>query len=178
MISPDQAEAYRQQRAVQQAEIVTGLQRVLERATQIDSTLADALTRTTTTLTDARTALVAATGRPVPEPPGSGGPQANTDWWNQLTPAERDQVLTQHPEWVGNRDGIPATIRDQANRVLLQREYDRIDRDLTDATARWQAGFDQAETREQNQLRERVEVLQTKRDALEAIRDTLGRGDR
>ncbi|MDH6131400.1 hypothetical protein P3T37_000769 [Kitasatospora sp. MAA4] len=40
-------------------------------------------------------------------------------WWNQLTPAEQQRLIETHPDLIGNRDGIPSLVRDQANRINL-----------------------------------------------------------
>ncbi|MFH9354310.1 alpha/beta hydrolase [Kitasatospora sp. NPDC017646] len=40
-------------------------------------------------------------------------------WWNAL-PADKQQwLIHEHPDLVGNRDGVPAAARNQANRILL-----------------------------------------------------------
>jgi hypothetical protein len=42
-------------------------------------------------------------------------------------PAElRPQLIQQHPELIGNRDGIPVTARDQANRILIGRQREAL----------------------------------------------------
>ncbi|MFF7360269.1 alpha/beta hydrolase [Streptomyces sp. NPDC008125] len=41
-------------------------------------------------------------------------------WWDGLSPAERGRYLELSPERIGNLDGIPAAVRDQANRRNLQ----------------------------------------------------------
>ncbi|GAA3608160.1 hypothetical protein GCM10022199_09910 [Marihabitans asiaticum] len=64
----------------------------------------------------------AASPRPLDQltPPASGSaPVDNATWWAGLMPAERASVLAAHPEWLGNRDGIPFDVRDQANRAYL-----------------------------------------------------------
>ncbi|HYY10476.1 MAG TPA: alpha/beta hydrolase [Kineosporiaceae bacterium] len=43
----------------------------------------------------------------------------NAAWWSALGPGEQEQVLLEHPEWLGNRDGIDAQARDRANRLLV-----------------------------------------------------------
>lgn len=74
----------------------------------------------------AATALAGA--HAVPAPPATQiAPQDPLDayrssaWWLSLRPEQRRQVLREHPEWIGNRDGIPAAARHEANLVLLDR---------------------------------------------------------
>ncbi len=43
-------------------------------------------------------------------------------WWGGLTSAEQEQAIAEHPDLVGATDGLPAWARDQANRMLLDRE--------------------------------------------------------
>jgi uncharacterized protein YukE len=54
-----------------------------------------------------------------PPPQASTSPADNATWWASLSPAEQAAVLAAHPEWLGNRDGIPFDVRDQANRAYL-----------------------------------------------------------
>jgi uncharacterized protein YukE len=52
-------------------------------------------------------------------PPTHGSPGENASWWRSLSQLEQERVITEHPEWIGNRDGVPFTARDEANRALL-----------------------------------------------------------
>ncbi|MFB7663719.1 alpha/beta hydrolase [Kitasatospora sp. NPDC056138] len=45
-------------------------------------------------------------------------------WWQSLTPAEQQKLIADHPDLLGNRDGIPSAVRDQANRIVLPRLLD------------------------------------------------------
>ncbi|MGW5970606.1 alpha/beta hydrolase [Streptomyces sp. NPDC055186] len=47
-------------------------------------------------------------------------PAARKDWWDHLTPEQRDEYLAIYPDVIGNLDGIPATARDEANRENIQ----------------------------------------------------------
>lgn len=54
--------------------------------------------------------------------PGADAPPAEVNaWWNGLPTDERQRLIEDRPDLIGNRDGIPATARDQANRILLPR---------------------------------------------------------
>ncbi|WP_245535323.1 alpha/beta hydrolase [Segniliparus rotundus] len=77
----------------------------------------------------------------MPEPPkapgGHADPSYNAGWWKDLTPEQRRRVLDLHPEWVGNLDGVPASVHDEANRKMLpgdiarlQAEVDRLQKQL------------------------------------------------
>ncbi|MEU3251892.1 alpha/beta hydrolase [Streptomyces sp. NPDC006997] len=56
-------------------------------------------------------------------PPKDGKPQANADWWQGLSAEEREAYLSLRPDLVGQLDGLPADIRDEANRVVLDEKH-------------------------------------------------------
>lgn len=66
--------------------------------------------------TDVADAVLARPGSPT----SGGSPADVAAWWDDLTPDERLAVLAAHPEAVGGADGIPADVRDRANRLLLE----------------------------------------------------------
>ncbi|ANP49171.1 hypothetical protein J2Z21_002222 [Streptomyces griseochromogenes] len=55
----------------------------------------------------------------LPHPPKDGSPKDNAAWWKGLTDEQRSDYLAVHPDSVGALDGLPATVRDQANRTVL-----------------------------------------------------------
>ncbi|MFF5976067.1 alpha/beta hydrolase [Streptomyces sp. NPDC012769] len=64
-------------------------------------------------------------------PPENNWPQDNANWWNGLTDEQREAYISMHPASVGALDGLPSTVRDEANRTVLaeqraarQLEYD------------------------------------------------------
>ena len=52
-------------------------------------------------------------------PPKDGDPAHNKDWWKGLSEQERNDYVAMYPASVGALDGIPASVRDGANRVVL-----------------------------------------------------------
>lgn len=70
------------------------------------------------------------------EPPSTGTPSQNAGWWASLSPAEQERVLKEHPEWVGNRDGVPFSARDRANRSLLPRYREDLKKQQDDVMRR------------------------------------------
>lgn len=143
-------------------EIRTLLDGVLRRAAEIDTALSG---------------LLAVAGQvedgpagPGPAPPALPGPprpgappRQSTAWWDGLSAAEQNRVVAEHPGWVGNRDGIPAAVRDRANRDLLGTETARLDRALADATRRRASPDGTAGTAGE------IERLQGQHDALRAV---------
>jgi len=65
-------------------------------------------------------------GPPLMAPPLRGSPGDNAAWWKALSPQQQRLVLDEHPEWIGNRDGVDFTARDQANRTLRNIDRGRL----------------------------------------------------
>ncbi|AUY50826.1 alpha/beta hydrolase [Streptomyces sp. CB01881] len=65
-------------------------------------------------------------------------PAAGTDpnsvkaWWNGLTDAQQQRMILNHPDQVGNLDGIPAAARNQANRTNLKNLIQDRQRQIAD----------------------------------------------
>lgn len=95
------------------------------------------------------------------KPPGGASPAEVNEWWDGLTEEQRQAVIAAAPGSVGNLDGIPATDRDAANTVAL-------DRDLADWGAAEDAGVITDEERT---------WLENARAAQEAIDRIEGRDD-
>ncbi|GAA2417035.1 hypothetical protein GCM10010420_54150 [Streptomyces glaucosporus] len=57
--------------------------------------------------------------------PQGKSPEENAKWWKGLTDEERDAYVSLYPASVGALDGLPAEVRDGANRVVLQEEQAR-----------------------------------------------------
>ncbi|PRH76191.1 hypothetical protein C6N75_26975 [Streptomyces solincola] len=51
--------------------------------------------------------------------PYEGSPAERKAWWDALPDEQRQEFLRIAPDLIGDLDGIPATIRDQANRTYL-----------------------------------------------------------
>lgn len=73
-------------------------------------------------------------------PPENATPEQNSAYWNALSDQQRREVIDQHPEWVGNRDGIPSSARHEANvnrlddeRARLILERDRLQREVDES---------------------------------------------
>ncbi|MFE3292762.1 alpha/beta hydrolase [Rhodococcus sp. NPDC059234] len=65
---------------------------------------------------------------PASPPSKEWTPEENSRYWSDLSEEQRRWVLAEHPEWVGNRDGIPAHVRDEANRAVLAANRQRLER--------------------------------------------------
>lgn len=119
----------------------------------------------------------------LPEP---GSPPAEVArWWNTLDDTARTALLAEHPDRIGALDGVPATVRDLANRELLDVERRRLD----DVAAQLRAQLDGMWLGDTVLGRVGVtgwftdadaglEQTSKKIAALDAIDETLARGDR
>ena len=66
----------------------------------------------------------------LPTVPSDGGPEAVSAWWRSLSEVDRDLLLHQHPERLGGLNGLPAHVRDLANRNRLAEERHRAEEQL------------------------------------------------
>lgn len=53
------------------------------------------------------------------QPPDRATDTEVNQWWDSLSEEERNRIIVERPEWVGNLDGVPGTARDSANRNRL-----------------------------------------------------------
>lgn len=119
--------------------------KALARAVEVDEAYGkrlDALTNGTYTCVE-----TSGTHSPgLPNQPQAGwSPTQVAFWWASLTQAEKQAIITEHPEWIGNLDGIDMASRSQANLNRLptelaaaQAEYDRVKKEYDD----WQKDHD------------------------------------
>lgn len=83
-------------------------------------------------------------------PSAGDGPEKMAEWWAGLTEAEQDALIAAYPERFGSADGLPASARDDANRLLL-------DSDLTELRMKKQAGTLTADERQRLENAEAAE---------------------
>lgn len=103
-------------------------------------------------------------------------PEELKKWWASLTPQQRTDILTEHPELVAGEDGIPAADRDQANRVLLGREQQRVGTRLDEIAER--LDDEKVPESERKALEEeKKKLLDTKR-GLDAVDNRLNATDK
>ncbi|MFI1797025.1 alpha/beta hydrolase [Streptomyces sp. NPDC020379] len=57
-------------------------------------------------------------------------PKENADWWAKRTQAEKDECVALYPASIGALDGLPAVVRDDANRMVLSETRQDIDRQI------------------------------------------------
>jgi Alpha/beta hydrolase len=115
------------------------LQGVLDRAVESDERCA---TTIGINLPDPRTGFGSLSLRPVSQQDlegQKGRPPGDVHaWWESLTPEQQEQAIQDHPELVGWLDGVPATDRDVANRITLDRNLDDLTSQRNSVTSREQ----------------------------------------
>ncbi|TYC66269.1 hypothetical protein EH183_43250 [Streptomyces sp. CB01881] len=62
-----------------------------------------------------------------PSIPDGKDPQKNADWWKGLTPDQQETYLALNAAKIGAMDGLPATARDEANRLVLDQKLDALE---------------------------------------------------
>ncbi|MFD5329448.1 alpha/beta hydrolase [Streptomyces sp. NPDC127092] len=66
----------------------------------------------------------------LPQPPKDGSPKDNAAWWKGLDADQQAAWLSLRPEAVGALDGLPSTVRDEANRVVLAEKHGQYQTEL------------------------------------------------
>lgn len=167
-----------------QAEIVDRVEQVLRASAVLDADLAALLMAVTQSAADPAGSCVAVAAIGVVAPP-DGTPADSAGWWSALSPAAQRTVVAEHPEWVGNRDGIPSAVRDEANRALLDGQVARLDADLRSVRARYDAltaagptSLEAVWLAERNDLLGRLGELRRRQQVLDAVRSTISGSDR
>ncbi|WP_335989632.1 alpha/beta hydrolase [Glycomyces sp. MUSA5-2] len=102
-------------------------------------------------------------------------PEQVNQWWEDLTDAEREALIAEHPEWVGPTDGIPTDARDTANRTNLDNEIDSLDDQIAaiEAQLAGARGYDEGESVDYNALQAELAELQRDRDDLASLHDRI-----
>ncbi|OBF10173.1 hypothetical protein A5730_07480 [Mycobacterium sp. ACS4054] len=59
-------------------------------------------------------------------PPPSTKPEDVNRWWTSLTPQQRQRFLAEHPDQIGNLNGVPILARNQANLTVMNQDLDRV----------------------------------------------------
>jgi hypothetical protein len=63
-------------------------------------------------------------------PPRGSSPASTAAWWKGLTDAERQRLIDEAPSRIGWLDGLPATVRSEANILAMQREKTQVTAEL------------------------------------------------
>ena len=63
-------------------------------------------------------------------PPADASPQEIASWWNSLSEEDKQWMIREHPDVIGNLEGVDYTSRNQANRIMLPRLKEQAEADL------------------------------------------------
>ena len=101
-------------------------------------------------------------------PPADASPQENAAWWNSLSEEDKQWMIREHPDVIGNLEGVDYTSRNQANRIMLPRLKEQAEADL-------QKFYDDNGPYIEPALRSERDRLKNRIKALEQIEATLNR---
>jgi len=136
-VPAEQRELVAEERARLAEELKDRVEEVLRQATDIDDDLCAVLDKIQAghvidaTANDNENTSLAAAGNSgaanaalsiLAPPPVDADPSMNAAWWAALSDKQRQQLIADHPDWVGNRDGVKAADRSTANLNLLEQE--------------------------------------------------------
>jgi hypothetical protein len=107
---------------------------------------------------------------PSDPPPVRADPRQVAAWWAALAPAQQDAIIHADPDRIGMLDGLPASVKHEANMIVLNRELDRTEREIT----RLQRELDEAGDEDRrDQVRRRLEDADRHRDMLAAVEEQV-----
>ncbi|EFL11057.1 predicted protein [Streptomyces sp. AA4] len=178
-------ELHPEDRARAKAEASDAIAQALRTADDIDRDLASVLQRAQQggfgTGDEGTVTAAAADGSLDPgltllEPPKDGSPTQNAGWWNSLSPAGQAILLRDHPDWLGNLDGLPGGVRSQANLARLP----VIRADLERQLAELRKPMDGPVLGEYDmQIRaDEIAAVEAKLHSLDAVQTTMAKGGR
>jgi Alpha/beta hydrolase len=65
--------------------------------------------------------------RALADMPDGDDPEAMRRWWDSLTLAQQVAIMAAHPQRLGNTDGLPAEVRDEANRLVMADDLEELE---------------------------------------------------
>ncbi|WP_189598150.1 alpha/beta hydrolase [Streptomyces pilosus] len=72
----------------------------------------------------------------LPRPPKDGSPEENATWWRGLSEEQRWSYLAAYAGTIGWMDGLPADVRDEANRTVLAETHGAAQAELNSLLAK------------------------------------------
>jgi hypothetical protein len=134
---PDQLQDVERERSFVSAELTERVKQTLFAAEDIDNGFCAVLdpavaghtfaAQGDTTLAAAGDAGTVLGSLDVPTPPPIGAsPADNAGWWDSLSLQEQNRMVAEHPEMVGNRDGVAAWARSKANIAMIPRDRQEL----------------------------------------------------
>lgn len=59
-------------------------------------------------------------------PPQGSNPDEVHKWWTSLTPEQRQRLIAEHPDQIGNLNGVPISARSSANMAVMNQDLNRV----------------------------------------------------
>ena len=103
-------------------------------------------------------------------PPDGASAQEVASWWSSLSDDDKQWMINQHPDVIGNLEGVDYTSRNQANRIMLPIRRKEVIREA----ARYEQTLGPHPTEEQ---RAEMDRLRNRVRAIEQIENTLAKED-
>ncbi|WP_433670693.1 alpha/beta hydrolase [Nocardia sp. CA-136227] len=88
----------------------------------------------------------------------------NHEWWHGLTPEQQHAMIKAHPHEIGNADGLPPHVKDEANRLAITRDLNAL-HEQNPRIEKWTSRFTDPENFQQ------WKNLESTRKALEEAHD-------
>ena len=114
----------------------------------------------------------------IPAPPPTGAtPADNAAWWATLSPNQRTVLLHDHPELLGNRDGLPGDTRSKANMARIPGERAAIQQQIDTANQQLAELSNQSELSPGaiQHIQDEIDQLEAKLGSLDSIEATMHR---
>lgn len=103
-------------------------------------------------------------------PPAGASAQEVASWWSSLSDDDKQWMINQHPDVIGNLEGVDYTSRNQANRIMLPIRRKEVTREA----ARYEQTLGPHPTEEQ---RAEMDRLRNRVHAIRQIENTLAKED-
>ena len=176
-VPEDEVERVTRERLQVRDQLSAKIREILVDAKRTDAQLAEVLTaadkdeieagRGSSLASAANTTEVQAMAASV-QPPKGSSPEENARWWKSLSDEQREALKQNPPAWLGNRDGIPAGVRDAANRARIGGERDALSAQKAELE---RGGVAEDEKKD-------LEKVDAKIKSVDAVQKMLDRGDR
>ncbi|MEU6266606.1 alpha/beta hydrolase [Saccharopolyspora shandongensis] len=164
-VPAEDVERVKQQRLRARDELAAAVESILDDAERTDADLAKTLTAAEQDEIQPGAAPAQTMAAMAPK---DGGPAENAKWWKSLPDAEREAYTKNPPAWLGNRDGIPAEVRDKANRARIADERSTLQARKDELRAGGVSGDEEDE----------LAKVDAKLKSIDAVEQMLARGDR
>ena len=92
-------------------------------------------------------------------PPAGASAQEVASWWSSLSDKDKQWMIEQHPDVIGNLEGVDYTSRNQANRIMLPRLQKQAKEELDACIAAMGSNPAPFQLQEMTRLANRVKAL-------------------